>query len=57
VAPSSLIDERFRRRVGLPCVRIGRKLGFTSDDVDELIRRSREVLTTNEHEVQHDIGD
>jgi hypothetical protein len=44
VAPSSLLSERYRRRLGLPVVRIGRKVGFAEEDVEAVIQRGREVL-------------
>jgi hypothetical protein len=44
VSPRSLGDRRFRLRVGLHAIRVGRRIGFAEDDVDRLIMRGREHL-------------
>lgn len=44
--PESLSDKRFRVRIGLPAVRIGRRIGFIEADVEKLIARGREKLPT-----------
>lgn len=43
VSPRSIIDRRYRERVGLRCVRVGRRLLFTEQDIEAIIRRGREV--------------
>jgi len=42
VSPLSLGDKRYRARIGLPAVKVGRHLGFTEGDVEEIIVRGRE---------------
>jgi hypothetical protein len=54
LAPSSLIDPRFRARLELPCVRVGRKIAFATADIDALITRRKEVLTAHEERKEHD---
>lgn len=44
VSPRSLIDKRYRLRLGLSAVKIGRKVGFAESDIDKLIECSREHL-------------
>jgi hypothetical protein len=44
VSPRSLLDKRYRLRIGLNAVRIGRRLGFIEADVERLITRGREKL-------------
>ena len=44
VAPRSLGDKRYRMRIGLNAVKIGRRLGFLEADVERLITRNREKL-------------
>lgn len=44
VSPRSLIDKRYRFRLGLSAVKIGRKVGFAEADIDRLIEKSRERL-------------
>jgi len=48
LSPRSLADKRFRVRLGLPAVKLGRKLGFDEDDIAALIARGREVLPAQE---------
>jgi hypothetical protein len=43
-SPLSLADKRFRVRLGLPAVKLGRKLGFDERDVEKLILRGRERM-------------
>jgi hypothetical protein len=44
VAVRSLEDKRYRIRIGLPAVHIGRRIGFDEGDIDRLIARGREKL-------------
>jgi len=44
VAPRSLLDPRYRVRIGLPATRIGRSLRFHTADVERVLRRGRERL-------------
>jgi hypothetical protein len=44
LSPLSLADKRYRTRLGLPAVRVGRKLGFEETDVEALILRGRESI-------------
>lgn len=44
VKPGSLLDKRYRLRIGLPAVKIGRRVGFAEDDIERLIKRGREKL-------------
>lgn len=44
VSPRSLSDRRYRVRLGLAAVRIGRKLTFSETDLARLIREGRERL-------------
>lgn len=44
VSPRSLIDKRYRVRLGLSAVKIGRKVGFAEGDIERLIVRGREHL-------------
>ena len=46
VSPSSLSDKRYRLRIGLNAVKIGRRLGFLESDVQRLITHNREKLPT-----------
>lgn len=46
LSPLSLADKRFRRRIGLPAVHIGRRIGFDERDIDLLIVRGREKMLT-----------
>ena len=39
---SSIRDKRFRARIGLPVVKVGRCLRFAQDDVLQVVRRGRE---------------
>ena len=50
VKPTSLSDKRYRCRIGLRAVKVGRRIGFEESDVDRLIVRGREKLpfTTQE---------
>lgn len=43
LSPLSLADKRFRVRIGLPAIKIGRRLVFDERDVEQLILRGREV--------------
>jgi hypothetical protein len=38
----SLADKRFRIRIGLPAIKIGRRLVFDERDIKQLISRGRE---------------
>jgi hypothetical protein len=40
----TLADARWRRRVGLPATRIGRRLMFLTRDLDALLARGRERM-------------
>jgi hypothetical protein len=42
LSAESLFDPRFRARIGLPAVRIGRTLRFRPEDVNKLISRALE---------------
>jgi hypothetical protein len=44
LSPDSLLDPRYRRRLGLPVVRIGRLLRFRVEDVEKLVARGAERL-------------
>ena len=44
VRPKSLLDKRFRARIGLAAVHIGRRIGFTEEDLERIITRGRERL-------------
>ena len=44
VSPRSLADKRFRARIELPAVKIGRRVGFDEHDVEQLILRGREKM-------------
>ena len=44
VRPKSLLDKRFRARIGLAAVHIGRRIGFAEGDIERLIIRGREKL-------------
>jgi len=44
VSPRSLLDKRYRLRIGLSAVKIGRHLGFIESDVERLITRGQEKL-------------
>ena len=44
LSPRSLADKRFRVRIGLPGVKLGRRLGFDERDVEQLILRGREKI-------------
>lgn len=46
VAVRSLEDKRYRVRIGLPAVRIGRRIGFDERDIERVIARGREKLPT-----------
>lgn len=46
VSKRSLSDKRYRLRIGLPAVRIGRRIGFEERDVERIITRGRERLPT-----------
>ena len=45
VAIRSLEDKRYRIRIGLPAVHIGRRIGFDERDIDQLIACGREKMT------------
>lgn len=53
VAVTSLLTTAYRRRLGLPVCRIGRKIGFLEEDVDALIARGREVVSPDTEEVRY----
>ena len=42
VSPRSLSDRRYRVRLGLAAVRVGRKLTFSETDLERIIRDGRE---------------
>lgn len=42
--PETFEDQSFRRRIGLPAVRIGRHLRFLESDVKRVIEQGREHL-------------
>lgn len=44
VSPRSLSDRRYRVRLGLAAVRIGRRLTFSEPDLERIIREGRERL-------------
>lgn len=44
VSPVSLGDRRYRRRIGLPVVRVGRRLFFDEVDIRRVIDAGRETL-------------
>ena len=44
IAVRSLEDPRYRSRIGLPAIHIGRRIGFDEGDIDRLIARGRETL-------------
>ena len=44
VSLRSLVDKRYRRRIGLPCIKIGRRIMFDSSEVEKLIQKNREQL-------------
>ena len=44
IRPKSLLDKRFRARIGLAAVHIGRRIGFAEGDIERLITRGREKL-------------
>jgi hypothetical protein len=44
IAVRSLEDPRYRLRIGLPAIHIGRRIGFDEGDIDRLIARGREKL-------------
>lgn len=45
LSPNTVADPRWRRRVGLRAVRVGRALRFMESDVLELVERGRERLS------------
>jgi hypothetical protein len=44
VAESSLADRRYLARIGLPVVRVGRRVLFDVRDIERLLERGREEL-------------
>ena len=44
VSPRSLADKRYRARIGLPGVKLGRRLGFDERDVERLVAQGRETM-------------
>lgn len=44
VSPRSLIDKRYRLRLGIRVVKIGRHVGFEELSISQLIERGRERL-------------
>lgn len=44
VSPRSLSDRRYRVRLGLAAVKIGRRITFAESDIERLIREGRERL-------------
>ena len=43
-SPKSLADVRWRKRVGLPVIKIGRSLRFSLSDLQDLIERSKKNI-------------
>ena len=41
----SLIDKRYRERIGLPCIKIGRRILFDPSEVEQIITKNREQLS------------
>ena len=55
--PTSLYDRRFRSRIGLVAVKIGKSLRFDSGDIERVIRKGREkvsMMPSSEHGGQND---
>jgi|GEM_PF-1958463 len=50
----TLRDNRFRARIGLPAIRVGNRLMFSPDDIDEYVERRREQLPIMPSEHGHD---
>jgi hypothetical protein len=44
VSRVSLRDKRYRARIGLPAIKIGRRIGFADHDLEQLMIRAREEL-------------
>lgn len=44
IKPSSLADKRYRARIGLQVVKIGRSVKFLESDIERLIKRGHEKL-------------
>ena len=44
VAVCRLEDKRYRTRIGLPAVHIGRRIGFDECDIDRLVASGCETL-------------
>ena len=44
IASKTIRDPRWRLRVGLPLVRVGRRVGVLEDDILALLRKGREHL-------------
>lgn len=44
VSPRSLADRRYRCRLNLPGVKVGRRLLFAEVEVDRIVREGRERL-------------
>lgn len=44
ISPRSLIDKRYRLRLGLAAIKIGRRVGFEESSIERLIERGRERL-------------
>ncbi len=42
VSSLSLADKRYRNRIGLPVIKVGRRLCFEEGDIMMLIKRGRE---------------
>lgn len=42
VSTRSLLDARYRARLGLRAIRVGRRLMFSEQEIDRLIERGRE---------------
>ena len=51
VAKRSLEDKRYRARIGLPVIRIGRRVGFEESAIETVIARGRESVPVRQ-EVQ-----
>ena len=48
LSPLSLADKRYRLRIGLPAIHIGRRIGFDERDIDRLIACGREQVETDD---------
>ena len=44
ISTNSLRDKRYRLRIGLPAVKVGRRLVFREEDIEQLIHCGREQV-------------